>query len=632
MLSRKTTTTLSVVLAMASLGAWDARFSPEEATVNWLPPEDSFDQNVFILPRPDLDQITLLTGLLQVDGQAEGTPFIAKLDGNGMVEWSKRLPASTLLESLDETTLIKEDTLLTNVTVGEPGSEKELIGNFDPTNNFAPRYRFSLPIPSSMDPLEFFDEGLRSYQAQPSGSLAIVEIDNNEVKVLMLDPEGNDRFARVYTMPAGDDSPFPIPGFGGASFDFASVIETAEGDYYLVTSSSDFISQSGKAYALRLDASGSIQWQAEVDVPGSLDFFTPTENGRLVLSSGTFLEESVSSSIVVLSPDGELDFARSVEGAFVSNASFFQHSLSDDFLFTATIPDPGNEMPLTDGALFMLSPEGDMLSQVGFDIDDTDFAFHIGTTNNELYFQFYGQDLDDEEGQRTGFLGRADSNLENWIFATYTEASNARPLASLFFSDNSDALIVTQDPTGDWVSVNEIGPDLRDPGECDLLVEADLPLVDPGLTLSPLDLTINRDAVTVTDWTDPPVRTPESFDLVDTPLIREATCGYTGGGGDDGGDDNGEDPTSLWTDVSPANAEGDKLAGIGWINDTTYPFVWIYAINGWAYILEDVSTLDGIFGWDYVNGFWFWANDAWGGWYVNLDNPDWGIGGWDQWE
>lgn len=632
MVSRKSSITFALVLSMASLEAWDARFSPEEANVNWLPPEDAFEQNVFILPRPDLEQVNLLTGLLQVDGADAGTPFIARIDGNGMVEWSKRLPSSTLVESLDETTLIKEDTLLTNATVGDPGSERELIGNFDPTNNFAPRYQFSLPVPA-MDPLDFSDEGLRSYQPQPSGNLAIVEIEENEVKVLMLDPQGNDRFARVYTMPSGeDDSPFPIPGFGDASYDFASVTETDNGDYFLSTSSSDFATQSGKAYALRLDSSGSIIWQAEVEVPGSMSFFAANENDRLILSSSTFTEEAVSSSIVVLSPDGGLDFARSVDGALVSNTSFYQRTLSGDFLFTATIPDPGLDIPAADGAIFMLSAEGEMLSQVGFDIDDSDLAFHIGPRDDSLYFELIGQDMDEDEGMSTGYLARSDRNLENWIFTTHSETSNARPLASLFFSENNDALMVTQDPSGDWVSANEIGPDLRDLGECNLLVEADLPLFDPNLTIQPLDLTVNRNAVTAADWTDPPVRTPESFDLVDTPLVREATCGDDGGGGDDGGDDNGDDPTSLWADVSTANAEGDKLAGIGWINDTNFPFVWIYAINGWAYILEEVSTLNGIFGWDYVNGFWFWTNDSWGGWYVNLDDPEWGVDGWDQWE
>ena len=646
-------TTLIGTLSLTSLNAWDARFSPEETNVNWLPPEDTFDQNAFIFPRPDLDQITLLSGLVQVDGASRGTPLIARLDEGGNVQWSKRLPETSLENSLDETTLITEDTLITKVTVGAPGSERELVGNFDPTSNFAPRYRFSLPAlqPEPLDPSNPFGDtsGLggtfRSYQPQASGDLAIVEIDGTEVKVLILDPDGNERFARVYTLPSGDDSPFPIPGFGGTSFSFASLTESSNGDYFLTTSGSSFLDQTSKAYALRLDSTGSIIWQTEVELPGSTAILLPQQDGRIVISGGAFAQ-SITSTIAVLSPEGNLEFARSLEGAVVSNSSFFHYSYSGNLLFTATILD-GNiqENPAIDGALFMLSPEGNLLSQAGFDLDESDLSFHIGTTENGLYFEFIGQEMDtdsedpDADGEglvNKRLLGRSDENLDNWIFASYTNAANSLPLASVFFSDNTSALMVTQDAAGEWVSVNEIGPDLIPLGDCQFHEEANLPLTDPGLTLSPLSLTINRDAVSVSDWTDAPARTPETFTLVDTPLTREATCGDSGGddgGGDDGGgDNNGDDPTSLWDGVAPANPEGDKLAGIGWINDASYPLVWIYAINGWAFILDEGSTLDGIFGWDYVNGFWFWTNDAWGGWYVNLDDPDWGIGGWAKWE
>ncbi|HKJ91218.1 MAG TPA: hypothetical protein VJ960_08815 [Oceanipulchritudo sp.] len=631
MLSRKTPTTLSLVLSMASLGAWDARFSPEEGNVNWLPPEEDYSQNAFILPRPDLQGMSLLTGLVQVDGESNGTPLIARLDENGNVQWSKRLPEPALEDSFDETTLVREDMLLTNVTIGMPGSERELVGNFDPTNNFAPRYRFSMPAPQP-DPLNPLGDTFRSYQPQASGDLAIIEIDGTKVNVLMLDSDGNERFARVYTLPSGDDSPFPIPGFSGTTFSFATLTESSSGDYYLTTSGVSFIDQTSKAYALRLDSSGSIIWQAEVELPGSTAFLLPQQDERLVISGGAF-GESISSTIAVLSPDGDLDFARSLEGAAVSNSSFFHYSFSGNLLFTASILD-GNigDNPVTDGALFMLSPEGDLLAEAGFGLEDSDLSFHIGTTDDGLYFEFLGQDTEGDGLVNTRLLGRSDENLDNWIFASYTDNANSLPLASVFFSNNNSALMVTQDATGEWVSVNEIGPDLIPLGDCQFHEEADLPLVDPGLVLNPVELTINRDAVSVSDWTDAPALTPETFTLVDTPLIREATCGDSGGDDGDNGGDDGDDPTSLWTDVSPANAEGDKLAGIGWINDTSYPLVWIYAINGWAYILDEGSTLDGIFGWDYVNEFWFWSNDDWGGWYVNLDNPNWGIGGWEKWE
>lgn len=90
--------------------------------------------------------------------------------------------------------------------------------------------------------------------------------------------------------------------------------------------------------------------------------------------------------------------------------------------------------------------------------------------------------------------------------------------------------------------------------------------------------------------------------------------------------------TSLWENIFPANPEGDKLTGIGWINDTTYPYIWHYATGSWMFILDAFSSLNSIFGWDYGNGFWFWTNNLLGGWYVNLSDPAWGIDGWAKWE
>jgi hypothetical protein len=91
------------------------------------------------------------------------------------------------------------------------------------------------------------------------------------------------------------------------------------------------------------------------------------------------------------------------------------------------------------------------------------------------------------------------------------------------------------------------------------------------------------------------------------------------------------EPESLWKDVVAANALGDKQAGIGWLNDVAYPFIWHYSTGGWMYVLDEFSALDNIFLYDYISGDWFWANDAWGGWHVNLDNADYGLAGWADW-
>lgn len=76
---------------------------------------------------------------------------------------------------------------------------------------------------------------------------------------------------------------------------------------------------------------------------------------------------------------------------------------------------------------------------------------------------------------------------------------------------------------------------------------------------------------------------------------------------------------------------GDKLAGIGWINDRDYPYFWHYSISRFLWIAHDFSTLDSMWGYDLQGGFWFWANDGWGGWHYNANNPNYGIMGWDTW-
>jgi hypothetical protein len=92
----------------------------------------------------------------------------------------------------------------------------------------------------------------------------------------------------------------------------------------------------------------------------------------------------------------------------------------------------------------------------------------------------------------------------------------------------------------------------------------------------------------------------------------------------------GETPVvSLWKDVE--RVSGTKQAGIGWIVDDSYPFVYSYSTGGWLYIWEDGASLESFYGYDYTNKFWFWANDAWGGWHVNLEDSTYGLAGWADW-
>jgi len=93
----------------------------------------------------------------------------------------------------------------------------------------------------------------------------------------------------------------------------------------------------------------------------------------------------------------------------------------------------------------------------------------------------------------------------------------------------------------------------------------------------------------------------------------------------------GNEVVSLWVDVPAANAEGDKQAGIGWINDVAYPYVYHYSIGGMTVILDNFSSLEAMFIYDYKNNAWYWANDAWGGWHYKYSDPDYGLDGWADW-
>jgi YD repeat-containing protein len=83
---------------------------------------------------------------------------------------------------------------------------------------------------------------------------------------------------------------------------------------------------------------------------------------------------------------------------------------------------------------------------------------------------------------------------------------------------------------------------------------------------------------------------------------------------------------SLW-----AGPAGDKSVGIGWINDALFPFIWHYSTASFFFIAADISTLDSLWGYDYGGNYWFWCNDAWGGWYFNLTDPSSGFQGYSNW-
>lgn len=90
-------------------------------------------------------------------------------------------------------------------------------------------------------------------------------------------------------------------------------------------------------------------------------------------------------------------------------------------------------------------------------------------------------------------------------------------------------------------------------------------------------------------------------------------------------------PTSPWASQSAADAAGNKLTPIGWVNDSNYPYVYHHSRMSYLYLVP--QTVPGsIYGYDTAGQFWFFAMESWGGWYINLQDLAWGIGGWDYWD
>ncbi|NBD37023.1 MAG: hypothetical protein GVY10_00435 [Verrucomicrobia bacterium] len=76
---------------------------------------------------------------------------------------------------------------------------------------------------------------------------------------------------------------------------------------------------------------------------------------------------------------------------------------------------------------------------------------------------------------------------------------------------------------------------------------------------------------------------------------------------------------SLWNDTEP----GDKETGIGWINDTAYPFIYHYNAGSYMYVFDGFSSLESIYLFDYASGDFYWTSDAYGGWHASLTSGNW---------
>lgn len=606
---------LAFLFCSASLNAFDARYAPAEENVNWPAPQSDFDKAVTAFGHPLISNANILTGVVSVDG-ARDRALIARLDDNGNVIWSRRLPASSE-DAIDGLNLASATHLMANYTSGGNGQRYDYFGSFNPENGFAARYTKRLPALEA-DPLNPF-AGNRTYQPQRDGKLALVEISGNEAYVMMLGETGSVLFSRNYTLPAGGGStPFPIPGLG-FSYAFITLFELDNGDFYLSTNGVDPLAQSTKAVVLRLNSSGDIIWQRTIDVPGSSAFVSPRLNGKVLISGGLMGTASLASRLILLSEDGALEWAQAIDGAMVNGFSFNHLERSGEIMlqgFLAT--DLSNSSFLSDGVVLILSEDGTKLAEAAYDIGETDFLLHVGTFGDSLYFELFGQDSA-TSGITHGILARSDGNLDNWIARSYFDLAGPSANSSAFFAQDGKPLLSYRDPNQDWISISQLDQNLQESGTCPVLEDIPISIYDPNLSVSSFNPTIAEAGVTSRNW-DAPDLEDASFSLEPTPLTVERVCG------------SGNTVQSLWTGVTPVNAAGDKRAGIGWINDTEYPYIWHYSIGGWVFILNEFSDLNSIYGYDYVNQFFFLSNDAWGGWYINLLDNDWGIGGWDKWD
>lgn len=103
------------------------------------------------------------------------------------------------------------------------------------------------------------------------------------------------------------------------------------------------------------------------------------------------------------------------------------------------------------------------------------------------------------------------------------------------------------------------------------------------------------------------------------------------------------EPVSPWTPIQAdilTFAKDTSLlggAGIGWINDSSYPFVYSWSFeaasatenDGWLYVFPG-STLFNMVAYSWSLESWIWTTNSFGGWYYNYTNPTSGLGGWSN--
>lgn len=88
-------------------------------------------------------------------------------------------------------------------------------------------------------------------------------------------------------------------------------------------------------------------------------------------------------------------------------------------------------------------------------------------------------------------------------------------------------------------------------------------------------------------------------------------------------------PVNPW-DSLPTGAGGQKQAGIGWIHDGEFPYIYHFGSASWYMVLPK-SVLPDLFLYDFRRDIFLWTSEEAGGWYFNVSNTSSGYHGWNRW-
>lgn len=89
------------------------------------------------------------------------------------------------------------------------------------------------------------------------------------------------------------------------------------------------------------------------------------------------------------------------------------------------------------------------------------------------------------------------------------------------------------------------------------------------------------------------------------------------------GGDGPADPVSLWEDLAADPDTGAKEAGIGFIDDSAYPWVFSFSLGSYMFVIDEFSlSKDNAIAYLPASGQWIWLNDSWG-WYFDFNGNEW---------